>query len=189
MSEKVILAPECEYDTRYHCFPEYGITEIIDINNGDQVCMGERGELVGTSLLNYCMPFIRYRTGDTAVLSQQECKCGRHHLMIEQLIGRGSDEIIIGKSGTRIPFNAIYIAIHSDVFSDIFRFQFQQKIPGEVIIKIVPKSTFSQKDKNRFLKSIYERVGDDLKVEIEEVEDIELTQRGKSRLFIQEISF
>ena len=188
MSEKVIMAPECEYDSRYHSFPEYGFTEIVD-DLGNPVDEGKRGELVGTSLLNYCMPFIRYRTGDTAVLGKQECKCGRNHLIIEDLIGRGSKDIIVGKSGTKIPFNALYIAIHSNVFTNILRFQFHQKKQGEIIIRVVPKPNFSALDKKRFLEAIYQRVGEDLDVEFEEVKNIELTERGKSKLFIQEVKW
>jgi phenylacetate-CoA ligase len=186
MSEKVIMAPECEIDSRYHSFPEYGLTELVD-DGGNPIDEGKRGELVGTSLLNYCMPFIRYRTGDTAILGKQECKCGRNHLIIEELIGRGSKDIVIGKSGTKIPFNALFIAIHSNVFSNILRFQFHQKKPGEIIIRVVPKVNFSGLDEKRFLDAIYHRVGEDLEAEFEEVKDIELTERGKSRLFIQEI--
>ncbi len=187
MSEKVINAPECEYDTRYHCFPEYGITELVD-NSGNPVEPGDQGELVGTSFLNYCMPFIRYRTADIACLSHQNCKCTRNHLLIDELVGRGSKEFLVGKSGTKIPFNALYIAIHSDVFSNIRRFQFHQKKPGELMIKIIPKKEFSEVDKKNFIKSIYQRVGDDLDIEITEVDKIELTQRGKYKLLIQEHS-
>jgi len=107
MSEKVILAPECEYDHRYHAFPEYGVTEIVD-KNGDPVGEGERGELVGTGFLNYCMPFIRYRTGDYAVLSEQKCKCKRNHFMMEGLIGRSSDDFLVGKNGTLFSMTSIY---------------------------------------------------------------------------------
>ena len=135
------------------------------------------------------MPFIRYRTGDTAILSEQKCKCGRNHLILEQLIGRGSKDFIIGKTGTKIPFNALYIAIHSEVFSNILRFQFHQKKPGEITIKVIPRSKFSELDKKNFLKSIHKRVGDELIADIEVVENIELTHRGKSRLLIQEIAF
>lgn len=188
LTERVIMAPECEYDSRYHSFPGYGITELVD-KNGDPVGEGERGELVGTGFLNYCMPFIRYRTEDTAIFSKQECKCGRNHFMLEKLIGRGSKEFIIGKNGTKIPFNALYIALHSDVFSNISRFQFYQKQPEEIKIRIVPKPNFSELDKKNFIKSIFQRVGDDLHVEIEVVQNIELTHRGKSRLLIQEIPY
>jgi len=100
-SEKVIMAPECEYDIRYHAFPEYGITEVVD-KNGELVNEGERGELVGTGFLNYCMPFIRYRTGDYAILSDQDCACKRNHLLLENLQGRWLQEMIVGKDGALI---------------------------------------------------------------------------------------
>jgi len=187
MSEKVIMAPECEFDIRYHAFPEYGITEVID-KNGNLVEEGQQGELVGTGFLNYCMPFIRYRTGDYAIVSRQECKCMRNHFMLEELMGRCSQEMLMGKSGTLIPFNALYIAIHSDVFKNIYRFQFHQKQPGEVILKIITRRGFTDSDRKRIIDVIYRRAGDDLQLFVEEVEKIELTDRGKFKALIQELS-
>ena len=186
MSERVIHAPECEYGTRYHAFPEYGITEILD-KNGSPVAKGERGELIGTGFLNYCMPFIRYHTEDYAIFSEQECECGRNHFILDKLTGRCSQEMLIGKSGTLIPFNALYIALHSDVFRNVYRFQFHQKVAGEVILKVIPRKDFSDWDKKKFLDAIYRRVGDDLQVIFEQVGEIKLTQRGKSKLLIQEL--
>lgn len=61
MAEKVVLAGECENTHNYNCLPQYSITE-IDANTN---------EIIGTSLLNYVNPFIRYSTTDiaTATLS------------------------------------------------------------------------------------------------------------------------
>jgi phenylacetate-CoA ligase len=184
MSEKVIMAPECEYDNRYHAFPEYGITEIVD-KYGNPVSKGERGELVGTGFLNYCMPFIRYRTGDYAVLSEQSCKCKRNHLILENLIGRWSQELVVDKNEALISMTALNL--HSDVFSKVHRYQFHQKKFGELILKVIPKNNFSDKDKEKIFVAFHKKVGNNLQLFVEEVEKIDLTQRGKSKLLIQEL--
>ena len=184
MSEKVIMAPECEYDTRYHAFPEYGITEIVD-KYGNPVGKGQRGELVGTGFLNYCMPFIRYRTGDYAVLSEQSCKCKRDHLILENLVGRWSQERIVDQKGALISIAALNL--HSDAFSKVHRYQFHQKKFGELILKVIPKDNFSDKDKEKIFTAFQKKVSNNLQLFVEEVDKIDLTQRGKSKLLIQDL--
>jgi len=183
MSEKVILAPECEYDNRYHAFPEYGVTEIVD-KNGDPVGEGERGELVGTGFLNHCMPFIRYRTGDYAVLSEQKCKCKRNHFMVGELTGRWLQEIVVGKDGALMSISALNL--HSDVLKNIRQYQFQQKKGGELIVRIVPKESFNGSvDEKRITDAFYQKVSDNLDISIEQVDTMRLTKRGKHRLLVQ----
>src|SRR5690606_27603299 len=63
-SECVLLAGECECSQDYHSFPLYGVLELVD-EQGHPINQSEvEGEIVGTSLNNFAMPFIRYRTGD-----------------------------------------------------------------------------------------------------------------------------
>jgi len=73
------------------------------------------------------------------------------------------------------------------VFRNVYRFQFHQKVAGEIILKVIPRKDFSDLDKKKFLDAIYQRVGDDLQVIFEQVGEIKLTQRGKSKLLIQEL--
>lgn len=185
MSEKVIMAPECEYDTRYHAFPEYGVTELLD-GNGDLVGEGERGELVGTGFLNSCMPFIRYRTGDCAILSDQNCKCGRHHLLLESLVGRWLQEMIVGKDGALISMTALNF--HSGTLKNVEQYQFYQRRQGEIILRIVPRCYYTQKDRYNLINEIKNKVGNNLEVSIELVTAINLTSRGKFKLLIQELT-
>lgn len=185
MSEKVIMAPECEYDTRYHAFPEYGITEIVD-KDGDDVIEGERGELVGTGFLNFYMPFIRYHTEDYAILSeQQHCNCGRNHLLLTDLIGRWQQEMIIGNNGTLISLSALNL--HSDNLINIAQYQFVQKRTGELIINIVPRKNYNRTDESRIKDGFYKKVGNELYITINPVDKIPLTARGKFKLLIQNL--
>ena len=101
-SERVIMGGECECTTTYHHFPDYGFLEIIS-NDGTRCEMaGERGELVGTGFLNKSLPLIRYRTGDYAVRCDYECKCGRQWDRFADVEGRWKQDMVIGKTGSRI---------------------------------------------------------------------------------------
>ena len=56
MSEKVILAGECEGSCLHHAFPQYGVTEILDRQGNLSSQPGAEGELVGTGFMNTAMP-------------------------------------------------------------------------------------------------------------------------------------
>ena len=183
MSEKVIMAPECEKDTHYHAFPQYGITEILD-KNGEPVGEGECGELVGTGFMNRCMPFVRYRTGDFASFTEEPCSCGRHHLVLKDLKGRWNADVVIGKNGARIP--AAAMNFHSEIFKDINKFQFHQRNEGLVTLKIVLKEGISTLNENKLIQQIQIKTGDNLDVCIEYVDDIQLSPRGKYKMIIRD---
>lgn len=184
MSEKVINAPECELDTRYHCFPQYGITEVVD-KNGFPVDEGEQGELVGTGFLNYCMPFIRYRTGDFATLHTSACGCKRPNLLLSDLKGRWMQEMLIGKDGTLISMTAMNL--HSDVFKNVHRYQFQQSLEGFVDILIVPSIAYNSADEQKVRTALFSKVGTNIVFNLKYVDGIPLTERGKGKLLVQKL--
>jgi phenylacetate-CoA ligase len=180
MSERVIMAHECEFDNRYHAFPEYGIIEIVGRDNLP-VDVGERGELVGTGFLNRCMPFIRYRTGDLGSIEEQECKCGRSHIILKNIQGRIL-EMIVDKNNNLIP-----PYFHLNEFKNIYKYQYYQKKEGELIIKIIPNEEFNKQDEKRIRDNIYQRVGNNLDILIKYVGSIPLTSSGKFKLIIQDL--
>ncbi len=71
----------------YHIVPERSVVEILRID-GTPTPPGEVGEIVTTDLHNYAMPFIRYRTGDSAVLEDRRCSCGREFPAVRRIEGR-----------------------------------------------------------------------------------------------------
>ncbi|HEX8948217.1 MAG TPA: hypothetical protein VF790_04600, partial [Dissulfurispiraceae bacterium] len=72
-AEMAAFISQCEKGT-YHVNPEYGIVEVLGRDGEPK--FDEPGELVCTGFLNHAMPLIRYRTGDSAVLSRGSCACG-----------------------------------------------------------------------------------------------------------------
>lgn len=183
-SERVIMAAECEKNNNYHVFPEYGITELLDENN-NPINSGDFGELVGTGFLNYYMPFIRYKTGDYAKLDSNGCDCKRNHILIKDLIGRWNQEMIFGKDGSFISTTALNL--HSNILEKIIKFQFYQEKEGELFLRIESQKNLSFEDKKLIKESFFKKVGSNLEIIIEEVDEIPLTKRGKYKLLIQKI--
>ncbi len=73
---------EC-YNIAYECphhqlhVNEHVLIEIVDPQTGaDITAEGIEGEVVLTALVNRAQPFIRYKTGDLAYLSESTCPCG-----------------------------------------------------------------------------------------------------------------
>lgn len=185
-SEMCILAGECEVSNKYHIFSEYGYAELIDYNGKAISEMGKRGELVGTSFNNYVMPFIRYKTSDYASYSkEQNCKCGRNYKLLDSVEGRWLQEMIVTSKGNKISITAINM--HSDIFDNVFKFQFYQDKPGICTINIVKKSNYSEKDERNIIKELGEKLSDDIKLKVNYVNEIKRTKSGKYKFLIQKM--
>jgi phenylacetate-CoA ligase len=65
-TEKLVIGGYCEHTDNFHMENRYGYFELIDDKGQQVTTAGEVGEIVGTTLMNRGMPFIRYRTGDYA---------------------------------------------------------------------------------------------------------------------------
>ena len=72
------------------------IAAVIDPATGEPVEDGQPGELVLTNLGRSGMPLIRYRTGDRAILTRDQCWGGRWFARAEGgVLGRLDDMLII----------------------------------------------------------------------------------------------
>jgi len=90
------VAIECiEAQNGLHIWEDHFIPEIIDPETGKVLPIGEKGELVITTISKEGIPLIRYRTRDITRLIQEPCICGRTHARIERLSGRSDDMLII----------------------------------------------------------------------------------------------
>ncbi|MBI5015786.1 MAG: phenylacetate--CoA ligase [Deltaproteobacteria bacterium] len=74
-----------------HCYPE-----IVDPSTLEPLPLGEKGELVFTALQRRAMPLLRYRTRDITSLRRVECECGRTLVVMDKILGRSDDMLIIG---------------------------------------------------------------------------------------------
>ncbi len=136
INEGVVYGGGCEHSNYYHMFPQRSIIEFIDRGQNHQ-------ELVGTSLNNYAMPFIRYRTMDIGVKKDTPCDlCNRRYPLLESIEGRSYD-FLINRRGKLIP---AIINVGSVSFKNVKQFQFYQEEPGIAYLKIVRSKFYSASD-------------------------------------------
>ena len=87
------VANECvESKDGLHVWEDYFYPEIIDVESGNVLDDGEKGELVFSSLCKEAFPIIRYRTKDLTKLMSGTARSMRR---MEKITGRSDDMIII----------------------------------------------------------------------------------------------
>ncbi|MFA7563277.1 MAG: phenylacetate--CoA ligase family protein, partial [Methanoculleus sp.] len=181
---QTVLAGECEENTHYHIFPEYGIVELIGRDGQPVRNPGAMGEVVATNLTNYVCPLIRYRTMDVAVATESQCPCGRPYPLLEKVEGR-LQEFIVTRNGHLISITPINY--ESDAFENIQHFQMYQEERGELIMKIVRKPAYTGKDTEELIRELQWQLGDEVNVHIRFVDAIPRTKGGKFRYLIQNL--
>jgi phenylacetate-CoA ligase len=184
-TERNALIMECERGS-YHMIPEYGIIELIGENDKKITKNGLRGEIVATGF-NYVMPFIRYKTEDIAVNSDQICSCGRNFPLIKRIEGR-LQEFIVAKNGDLISLGPAVFGIHSSEWTKVREIQIVQKKKGELLFNIVKDPYFSDEDvKEHIFKVFGERLDRQFEFEVAFVGEISKTSRGKYRYLDQRL--
>jgi len=178
------IASECSAQNGLHIMQEHTLVEIIN-SDGDPCKVGERGEVVVTTLQNYSMPLIRYKIGDIAVRGDNTlCSCGCTYSKLEKVVGRTTD-LFQTKSGDKI--DGEYFT-HLFYFRDwIEEFQVIQEAIDKIIIKIVKNNSEIETDLLDIEKKIKMVMGEDCQVIFDYVKDIPKTITGKHRYTISSI--
>ncbi len=86
---------DCEVQDGLHINEDHYLAEIVDPTTFEPVPLGEKGELIFTSLQRRAMPMLRYRTKDITRLRRETCACGRTLIKMDKLSGRSDDMLII----------------------------------------------------------------------------------------------
>jgi len=89
------VAGECLHKRGMHLQEDHFIPEIIDPETGEVLPLGEKGELVLTTVTREAMPILRYRTRDLTRLFLDKCLCGRTTIKMDKVRGRSDDMLIV----------------------------------------------------------------------------------------------
>jgi len=178
--ENCVLATECEIGN-LHLNPDFGIVEILD-ENDHPVPIGETGRIICTGLLNETQPLIRYDVGDLGVLAEGKCPCGRNQLpVLQEVVGRFED-VVVGPDGRQtVRFHSLFINLPHVVEGQVI-----QEELDFVRVRVVVKSGFDEAEKALIRQRLRDRLGE-IRVEVEQVSEIERTARGKFRAVVSRI--
>jgi phenylacetate-CoA ligase len=86
---------DCIAQDGIHLNEDHFLAEILDPQTLEPLPLGEKGELVFTSLQRRAMPLLRYRTKDITRLRRDKCACGRTFIKMDKIFGRSDDMLII----------------------------------------------------------------------------------------------
>ena len=178
-TESSIFAVQQPDSDAYLTNPLYGYTEVVD-ENGNQVVIGECGEIVVTGFIEYGLPFIRYKTGDLAVYGG-ETEYGE--TILTKLLGRNVD-FIYNKEGEKIFLVGFVFGGHIKAFNHILSWQIHQSEKGKVTLLVVKGNGYDENVEAEVVRLFDSK---DIEVTIQYVTKIEKTKRGKQKFLIQEI--
>lgn len=159
------------------------IIEIID-SAGNPVMPGEAGEVVITNLASAAQPFIRYRTGDQARTSALPDDAGRGLHVLDEVLGRQTD-FVVREDGTVMHALAlIYVLRATD---GVARFKCIQHTPIDLEVRVVPDSRWNASAEKRIREGLRERMGENLRIDLQLVDDLPAERSGKFRYVVSKV--
>ncbi|MGC8740972.1 MAG: phenylacetate--CoA ligase family protein [Candidatus Sumerlaeaceae bacterium] len=175
-TERTAALGSCEYGT-YHEFPDYAVVEYVPLGDGEF-------EVVGTPLFNRAFILLRYRSGDAVKLSARErCGCGRNFRIIEGVQGRKESYVWTPEGRAIGRLDHIFKGVRHVVESQIV-----QESLDFVRVLVVPDHAFCDADAELIIRNARERLGPSIQIEMECVEKISRTGRGKFVAVISKVS-
>lgn len=163
-----------------HITAEDIIVEIVD-QQGNPVPRGTTGEIVVTHTATSDFPFIRYRTGDVAAISNDACRCGRGLPLIKEIQGRSTDFVIAADGTIMHGLALIYTA--RDI-PGVQQFKIVQHSLDHTEVLLVTKPPFGPDAESRLVRDYKMRLGDSVDITVTYVAEIPREKSGKHRYVV-----
>ncbi|HJT19369.1 MAG TPA: hypothetical protein VJ746_02785 [Nitrospira sp.] len=170
------LGWQCPVTSDYHVCDDGLILEVV--RGGTPVPAGERGEVVGTDLLSFAMPLIRYRLGDVVTKGSDSCLCGRPFSTIRSIQGRVMDYFALPGDRVVHPYEFGLIKVPW-----IREFQIIQNEMDSIVMQVVPFHCPSTAEMQSLIQPIAKIVGSDVRFAVNLVESIPSRRSGKFQVY------
>ena len=157
--------------------------EVLD-TEGKKTLPGHQGNMVVTSYTSTYTPLIRYKIGDSVLLSaNQVCECGVGGLVIDEIIGRDEDAFLTldGRSVSR--FSLVLKHIPGNVFrAQLVLSNNQSNI--ELRYETLDNKSINRGQFENFYKKLVLMIGNGYTIVYTHEEDIPLGKNGKFKAVI-----
>ncbi|WP_157514716.1 CoF synthetase [Mangrovimonas sp. TPBH4] len=147
--------------------------EILDLNKDEAVELGNSGRIVITDLFNYCMPLIRYDTGDIGKLVLDQSGVTK----LKYIEGRKMD-LISDTKGEIISSFVVYTKFYK-YYKYFKQFQFIQETQNKYTVKLNLHEDFPFEEE--LIAEIKQDFGNDAEVRIVYVNEIPALSSGKRK--------
>lgn len=176
------LAHECP-EGGMHLQAEDVIVEIVDAD-GRVLPPGQTGEIVVTHTATGEYPFVRYRTGDIATVSEQRCSCGRTLPLLEEIHGRSTD-FVIAKDGTVMHGLSLIYVVRD--LPGVKAFKVIQETLELTRVQLVVDKAFNRGAVATIIEGFKRRLGAAVSIEVEFVDEIPRESSGKYRYIVSRV--
>ena len=181
--EFMLIGMECDRHNGFHLSADNLLVEVLR-PDGARAADGEIGEIVITDLHNFGMPFIRYKIGDLGMTSKRACSCGRGLPLLQSVEGRILDAIRT-PDGRIVPGEFFPHLIKE--FDAVRQFQVIQKRLDWLQINLVLNRQDTTQQLEQLEQEVHRTLGNNIRVDIAQVQEIPGTASGKFRVSISEI--
>lgn len=178
--ENGILAQQSSGTTDFHINWASYFVEILDMDTDKPAKTGERGRIVITDLYNYCMPMIRYDTGDIGQMGQCT-ENGIEYPVLTKIEGRKMDMILNTEGKMLSP----YVVYHILKYPHIKQYQFIQEHEKTYVIKLNVSPEFNSGEAIKMEFKMH--LGADAEIRLDFVNDIPLLSSGKRKFVINKL--
>jgi phenylacetate-CoA ligase len=167
-----------------HITAEDVIVELVG-RDGLPVRAGTTGEIVVTHLATRDFPFIRYRTGDIAVLDAAPCACGRGLPLLREIQGRTTD-FVVAADGTVMHGLALVYVVR-DV-AGVRAFKIVQESRQRTCVLLSVEAGFDAGCGNRIVEGFKRRLGASVEIDLQYVSEIAPEKSGKFRYVVSHVA-
>lgn len=170
------IAHACPHGS-LHISAEDIIVETVDAE-GLPTPPGVAGEIVVTHMATADFPFVRYRTGDVGVLSNDLCSCGISLPVLSEVQGRTTD-FVVAQDGTIMHGLALIYTVRD--LPGVESFKIVQHDLAHTEVLLVTSAAFGPGSEDRIVADFKKRLGPDVSIDVRRVGSIPAEKSGKFR--------
>jgi phenylacetate-CoA ligase len=178
--EVSLIGCECEKHNGMHMNIEHLVIEFIK-DDGTIAQTGETGNIVVTDLMNFAMPFVRYKVEDVGVPMDAMCSCGRGLPLMGRVTGRVADFLISKNRGRVAGISLIENTLTE--MAGIDQMQIIQNSLENMVLNIVPGRVYNDSVQATLIQ-YFQKIFPDTSVTVNKVEKILPESSGKYRFSI-----
>lgn len=179
------VATECRVHEGLHVLQSSRLIEVAD-DQGNAVGPGGAGRVLVTLFYNWAWPYVRYDMGDVVERGTfGDCPCGCRLERIARVQGRTGDYLVTpdGRFATPPNLTLVFVTIPDKVRA----FQAVQHDRSEMEMRVVVTPTWSKETEEYVVRSLRSFLGDQIRIRVRVVDDVEVTPAGKRRVMVSTV--